>query len=104
MILLGEGRTIKGLVVSLFAMDLWDNFFLSGDFISEWASSPGARLCLLDGAFNLDGVLPSSEPRTGDRDATDMSGFEGSRSCDTGWVYISLVLGAPDEALDGDLE
>ena len=33
-----------------------------------------------------------------------MRGFDGSRSCDTGWVYISLVLGAPEEALDGDLE
>lgn len=104
MILPGEGRTIEGFVVSLFPMDLWDNFFLSGDLISVCASSPGARLCLLDGAFNLEGVLPSSEPRTGERDATDMRGFDGSRSCDTGWVYISLVLGAPEEALDGDLE
>jgi hypothetical protein len=71
-ILLGGGRAREGFVGLLFPMDIWDNFFLSGAITSGWASSPGTRLCPLDGAFNLEGLLTSSEPRTGDSDAMDM--------------------------------
>lgn len=67
--------------------------------------SPGARLCLSDGRFILDGLTLSSEPRTGERDpAVDIGAFEGRRSFETGWIYSSLVGGAQDDACDGDLE
>jgi hypothetical protein len=94
-----------GFEVSLFPIGLWGIFFLSGELMSVCAPSPGAMLCLGDGRFNLDGLMLSSEPRTGERDpAVDIRALEGRRSFETGCTNSSLLGGAQDDVLDGDLE
>jgi hypothetical protein len=104
-VFLGDGRISEGLGVSLFPMCLSGILFLSGELMSVWTPSPGAILCLGDGRFNLEGLTLSSEPRTGERDpAVDIRASEGRRSFETGCIYRSLLGGAQDDALEGDLE
>jgi hypothetical protein len=104
-VFLGGGRISEDLGVSLFPMGLSGIIFLSGELTSVRTPSPGVILCLGDGRFNLEGLTLSSEPRTGERDpAVDIRASEGRRSFETGCIYSSLLGGAQEDALDGDLE
>lgn len=104
-VFLGDGRISEGFGESLFPMGLSGIIFLGAELTSMWTPSPGAILCLGDGRFNLEGLTLSSEPRTGERDpAVDIRASEGRRSLETGCIYSSLLGGAQEDALDGDLE
>jgi hypothetical protein len=90
--------------VLLFPIGLSAIVFLGG-LISDRTPSPGTMLVLGDGRLNLDGLTLSSGARAGERDeAVDGRAFAGRRSLETGWTYASLLGGAPEDALDGDLE